>query len=294
MTSLQKWTWPWHRALPRTAPRSTWTRHCFARIDAVQQSTGGGPEPEPHLRRSRPLRHFVPRPRSQTDRRRYADIVAQLAELYPVCAERAPRMRSEWVLWLPGEADLAGLSSASLRDAARCAAQARGKPDGYAITLSRSSVVPFLTSSERRDLREQAFSAWSHAQGAHAGLQRQPPACRGHLAAARRASPLALATPRLPITLVDRMCGQDACRCPQPAHAGLEVPACARMREDEAALDALRISHGCTEPWPDGIGAGFAEGAQARFDLDDAEVKPYLSWAPRCAPCSAWRANCLA
>ncbi len=35
-----------------------------------------------------------------------------------------------------------------------------GKPGLHAITLSRSSVEPFLTFSARRDLREEAFKAW--------------------------------------------------------------------------------------------------------------------------------------
>ena len=36
----------------------------------------------------------------------------------------------------------------------------RGEPDAWMITLSRSLIVPFLTFSDRRDLREQAFKAW--------------------------------------------------------------------------------------------------------------------------------------
>ena len=60
---------------------------------------------------------------------------------------------------LKDERDLAGLPE-DLRAAARAAAQQRGEQDGALITLSRSLIVPFLTFSERRDLREQAFKAW--------------------------------------------------------------------------------------------------------------------------------------
>src|SRR5207237_7747361 len=45
--------------------------------------------------------------------------------------------------------------------AARAAAQERGLHAKCAITLARSSVEPFLQFSQRRDLREKIFRAWS-------------------------------------------------------------------------------------------------------------------------------------
>src|SRR5436309_12708467 len=50
-----------------------------------------------------------------------------------------------------GEGDLAGLPDFA-RAAARGAAVERGLKDGYAVTLGRSSVEPFLQFSARRDL----------------------------------------------------------------------------------------------------------------------------------------------
>src|SRR5262249_53521684 len=58
------------------------------------------------------------------------------------------------------EDELAGLPE-FVRSAAREEAQERGLAGKHAITLSRSSVEPFLQSSSRRDLREQAFRAWT-------------------------------------------------------------------------------------------------------------------------------------
>ena len=51
--------------------------------------------------------------------------------------------------------------------AARLAAE-RGEPGRYAVTLSRSSIEPFLQFSARRDLREAAFRAWA-ARGENGG-----------------------------------------------------------------------------------------------------------------------------
>ena len=58
------------------------------------------------------------------------------------------------------EGDLAGLPDFA-RAAARAAAEERGQPGQYAITLARSSVETFLQFSARRDLREKALQAWT-------------------------------------------------------------------------------------------------------------------------------------
>jgi peptidyl-dipeptidase Dcp len=57
------------------------------------------------------------------------------------------------------EGDLAGLPEFA-RTNARAAAEERGHPDKYVITLGRSSTESFLTFSARRDLREKLFQAW--------------------------------------------------------------------------------------------------------------------------------------
>ena len=57
------------------------------------------------------------------------------------------------------EGDLAGLPDFA-RDAARAAAEERGQPGKYVITLARSSCETFLQFSARRDLREKIFQAW--------------------------------------------------------------------------------------------------------------------------------------
>ena len=46
-----------------------------------------------------------------------------------------------------------------MREAMKSEAQERGL-DGYVVTLSRSSAVPFLQFAQRRDLREKVFRAF--------------------------------------------------------------------------------------------------------------------------------------
>ena len=59
-----------------------------------------------------------------------------------------------------GEADFDGLSD-SFVAAAKAAASERGMPGKAIVTLSRSSVEPFLKSSSRRELREKAYKAFT-------------------------------------------------------------------------------------------------------------------------------------
>ena len=76
----------------------------------------------------------------------------------------------DWLMLLT-EADLDGLPDFFIASAARTAAD-RGHAGKYAVTLSRSSIEPFLQFSTRRDLRETAFRAWA-ARGENGGATRQ-------------------------------------------------------------------------------------------------------------------------
>ncbi len=117
---------------------------------------------------------------SAVQKQRLAVIVERLAELQTDFSQNVLHDESSWALWLNDERDLAGLP-ASVRAAARAAAQQRGRPTSWAITLSRSLVVPFLTMSDRRDLREQAFKAWM-SRGEHEGEHDNRPIAREILA----------------------------------------------------------------------------------------------------------------
>ena len=141
----------------------------FARIDAVHgRREALGLTPEQARLVERLHRDFVragaqlPEPA----RAEYAALVARHAELTTRFAQNVLHDEAAYVLPLPDEAALAGLPE-FLRAAARQAAAERGEPHPV-ITLSRSLIVPFLTFSERRDLREAAWRAWV-GRGEHPG-----------------------------------------------------------------------------------------------------------------------------
>ena len=95
---------------------------------------------------------------SEGDRVRFADIGAELSELGTAFSQNILADEADWSLDLEPD-DLGGLPGWLVSSLA-AAAHDRGK-SGHVLTLSRSLVVPFLTYSDRADLREKAFTAWT-------------------------------------------------------------------------------------------------------------------------------------
>src|ERR1700721_173221 len=97
---------------------------------------------------------------------RLAAIAARLATLAAEFGQHVLADEKDWLLLLD-ERDLDGPPDFFVSSAARVADD-RGHAGKYAVTLSRSSVEPFLQFSARRDLRETAFRAWT-ARGENGG-----------------------------------------------------------------------------------------------------------------------------
>jgi peptidyl-dipeptidase Dcp len=206
-------------------------------------------------------------------RARHAEIVRRIAELMTRFGQNLLADESAFKLVLRSEADFAGLPE-FVRAAARQAALDRGVADGAVITLSRSLIVPFLTFSARRDLRESAWRAWT-SRGEHAGAT-------DNRAVAAEILQLRLEQARLhgfasfaDYTLSDTMAqSRDAVRALLDQ---VWQPALVRAEDERAALVAIARSRGestTIEPWDWRF---YAEKVRrVRFDLDDAEIKPYV------------------
>ena len=207
-------------------------------------------------------------------KRRFAAISERLAELQTTFSQNVLHDESSWALWLDGERDLAGLP-AFVRAAAREAAQQRGRPEGWAITLSRSLVAPFLTYSDRRDLRERAFKAWTQ-RGEHDGEHDNRPVAREILALRHEQARLMGYASFAEYALVDRMAGSPAAVARLLEQVW--TPAKKRAAAERDALAALAASRGesiTIEPWD---WRYYAEKVrQVRYAVDDAAVKPYFS-----------------
>ena len=205
--------------------------------------------------------------------KRYAQIMQELAALNTAFAQNVLHDESTWALVLKDEAELAGLPE-SVRSVARAAAAQRGLGDGYAITLGRSSIVPFLTLSERRDLREQAWRAWV-TRGEHAGEHDNRPLIGRILVLRQEQARLHGYATFADYALVDRMA-----RTPQAVDKLLDdvwERAQPVVERERAALQEAQRAAGNTETIEAWDWRYWAEKVRQRnYAVDDAEVKPYF------------------
>lgn len=197
-------------------------------------------------------------------RDRMAAISTRLAVLHTQFGQNVLADETEWQMVL-AEADLAGLPDFA-RDAARESARERGV-EGWVITLSRSSIEPFLVFSTRRDLREVAWRAWvARGLGArdNTGLIKDILALRAERA--RLLGHADFAAWRL----ADNM-ARDAAAASDLLHQ-VWAPAKRRAAVERAELEAL-AGHPI-EAWD---WRHYAEIARrARHDIDESLTKPYF------------------
>jgi peptidyl-dipeptidase Dcp len=92
-------------------------------------------------------------------KKRLAEITERLATLGTSFSQNVLADEQAYTLRLDGEAELAGLPD-FMGEVLRSEAKERGL-EGHVITLSRSSVEPFLQFSSRRDLREKIYRAFA-------------------------------------------------------------------------------------------------------------------------------------
>ncbi len=213
--------------------------------------------------------------------KRYAEVTEKLAGLTTQFSQNVLADEAEYQMLLKTEDDLSGLPE-YLRAAAKQAAVERDVKDGYVITLSRSLVVPFLTYSTRRDLREVAFKAWiARGEGSNIpGKYDNRPLIAEIMKLRLEQAKLHGYASYADYALVDTMAGsKDAVA---KLLNDVWVPAKARTEDERAALQALANAENAgrgvklkVEPWD---WRYYAEKVrQARYDLDDAQVKPYFS-----------------
>jgi peptidyl-dipeptidase Dcp len=209
---------------------------------------------------------------SPEQKERMASITERLATLHTLFGQNVLHDERDWHLVL-AEQELDGLPGFA-RAAAAQEANQRGIAGKYAVTLARSAVEPFLTFSSRRDLRRTLWEAWT-ARGAHQGDNDNAPLIREIVALRAEQARLLGYQNFADYRLDDTMAGTDAA----VERLLLQVwePAREKAREELAALEALARIEGLNEaiePWD---WRYYAEKVrQARYDLDEAKVKPYF------------------
>ncbi|MGI9385076.1 MAG: M3 family metallopeptidase [Methyloligellaceae bacterium] len=204
---------------------------------------------------------------------RMAEIGQRLAELSTQFAQNVLADESGFRLVLEGEADLAGLPD-FLRAAAAQTAADLGLSGQHVITLARSSIDPFLQFSERRDLREQAFKAWT-SRGANGGETDNR---------ALIAETVALRTERARLLGFETFAGfkldDTMAKTPEAVRDLLMqvwAPGIDRAARERDALQAMVRSEGGNFDVAAWDWRYYSEKVRkAEHDLDTAEIKPYF------------------
>jgi len=204
-------------------------------------------------------------------RERLKEITQRLASLGTEFGQNLLADERDWSMTL-GADDLDGLPD-FLLDAAKSAADEQGV-DGHVITLSRSLVVPFLSTSNRRDLREVAYKAWA-ARGANDG-EHDNRALTTEMLALRHEMAQLLGYDNFAVyKLETEMAGT-----PERVRKLLMdvwTPAKAAADADARVLEAMMHADGVNgdlAPWDWRFYA--EKRRKAEHDLDEAELKPYL------------------
>ena len=203
---------------------------------------------------------------------RLAAINEQLASLGTQFGQNVLADEKSYALVLE-ENDLAGLPDFA-RAAARAAAEERGQPGKYAITLARSSCESFLQFSSRRDLREKIFQVWIKRGESGGATDNRALIAETVALRAERAKLLGF------VTYADYRLDDQMAKTPQAARKLLDEVwrrARAKAAAERDALQKLIAEEGgnfALAPWD---WRYYAEKLRkAKFDLDEAELKPYL------------------
>ncbi|HET6853090.1 MAG TPA: M3 family metallopeptidase [Pyrinomonadaceae bacterium] len=206
-------------------------------------------------------------------KKQLSEINQKLAGLFTRFSQNVLAEETDQFIVLKSEDELAGLPQ-SLRDAAAAAAETKKQPGAWVIMNTRSSIDPFLTYSDRRDLREKAWRMFIN-RGDNGGEHDNNAIITEILQLrAQRAKLLGY-----PTHAHWRLENQMA-RTPERAMELMEAvwkPAVARVHEEVADMQALADKEGAKikiEPWD--YRYYMEKVRKAKYDLDQNEIKPYL------------------
>jgi peptidyl-dipeptidase Dcp len=203
--------------------------------------------------------------------KRLAEINKRLASLGTGFGQNVLADEAEWAMILTRPDEIAGLPDFLLAAMAE-AARAHGAKEGWAITLSRSIIEPFLTFCENRDLREAAFRAWiARGEGAHDNRPLVAEILKLRNEKARMLGYANYAALKLDDTMAKTASAVEGLLRP------VWEKALDRAGSEAGELAAIIASEGrnhAVEPWD---WRHYAEKLrQKKFNFSESELKPYL------------------
>jgi peptidyl-dipeptidase Dcp len=205
------------------------------------------------------------------DRQTFAQNAEELASCFTRFSQNVLADESSFCLTLSTEEELKGLPE-FVRQAAQKLAHDRGltQANAHAFTLSRSSITPFMTFSERRDLRQKMWQAWCQ-RGEHEGPHHNEPVMKEILKLRLAQAQMLGYKDFSEYALADTMAGSAQ----QARELLTRVWEPARLKAIEESEDLKKLS-GLNDLqawdwhfWTERV-------RKEKFDLNEAEIKPYL------------------
>ncbi|MCR9183194.1 MAG: M3 family metallopeptidase [Flavobacteriaceae bacterium] len=209
---------------------------------------------------------------NEEQKKRYAEINKELAALYTTFSNNVLHDEENYVTYISAD-QLNGLPESFVNASAKAASD-RGKKGQYAITNTRSSMDPFLTYSEERDLREKVWRTY-YSRGDNQDEYDNNDVIAQILKLRHERVQLMGYENFAQWRLQDRMA-----KTPENAMELMETvwpAALARVEEEVKEMQAIADAEGTNitiEPWDYRY---YAEKVRkAKYDLDSDEVKQYL------------------
>jgi peptidyl-dipeptidase Dcp len=197
----------------------------------------------------------------------------ELALLTVQFGENILKENNSFELVIENEADLAGLSEASISGAAE-AAETRGHAGKWVFTLHKPSMIPFLQFAENRDLRERIFSGYINRGNNGNELDNKENAARIAVLRLKRAKLLGYDTH------AHYVLEENMARTPEQVYEFLNKlwePALAVAKQEVTELQAMIDAEGggfALQPWDWWY---YAEKLRKeKYDLDEEALRPYF------------------
>jgi peptidyl-dipeptidase Dcp len=248
----------------------------FKKIDAVFDSLGSARLAADQKRLVEQIRDLFVRRGARLDatqKEQLSKINQELAALFADFRQKVLADEDTWIV-LEGEADLAGLPP-SFVDSARNAAVERKLAGKWAIVNTRSSVDPFLTFSSRRDLRERVWKKFK-SRGDN-GDKNDTKSTLTRIVKLRADRARLLGFPSHAHWRMADTMAKDP-KAAQALMMQVWPAAVSRVREEVADMQKVATRErgpATIEPWDY---LYYAEKVRKeRYDLDQGELKPYLS-----------------
>ncbi|MEE9375854.1 MAG: M3 family metallopeptidase [Rhizobiaceae bacterium] len=205
---------------------------------------------------------------------RLAVINARLAELGTTFSQNILADEKNWALMIKSKTGLEGLPE-FLISAMGEAAEERGNKNSHAVTLSRSIIEPFLTFSKNRELRKEAFKAWT-ARGENGGETDNRDGVREKVALRQEKAKL-LGHPSFADYKLEIQMAKKPKAVIELLEAVWEKAVKKAALEEQELVDVIARSGANHEvaPWD---WRHYSEQLRAeKFSFNEAELKPYLA-----------------